>query len=136
MLFLFRELYDPAIHLTNKEYLAKYHIPLDVQSKIETPHLYMLAVSGSEDGSEDAADVVYPCKERVRTLSTPLKTSEGISIDDQMRLMNGDNPSVEQEDGTQHGGHGMFWMFWSHWRKVIGGKEEACTRRDFCSKRK
>lgn len=103
MLFLLRELYDPAIHLTNKEYLQKHGTPADVQAKIETPHLYMLGVSGS--GDADQLMFVPTRRECLRDLKEPISTSEGIKVHDKMRLMNGDSPAVELEDGTQKGGH-------------------------------
>ena len=34
-----------------------------------------------------------------------MKTEEGIEISDEMRFMNGDNPSIQFESGNQHGGH-------------------------------
>lgn len=50
MLFLVREIYDPAIHLTNKEYHNKYGIPnSQVQSQIEIPQLYMMGMTGGTD---------------------------------------------------------------------------------------
>ena len=41
MLFLVREMYNAAIHLTNEEYLAKIITTekIDVQAEIEQPHL-------------------------------------------------------------------------------------------------
>lgn len=103
MLFLLRELYDPAVHLTNKEYKQNHGIQVDVQSKIEAPHLYMLGVSGS--GDADQLMFVPTRRECLHELSETVVTSQGVHINDVMRLMNGDNPSVELEDGTQKGGH-------------------------------
>lgn len=49
MLFMVREMYDPAIHLSNDEYKDEHGITLDVQSRVEAPHLYLLGASSSKD---------------------------------------------------------------------------------------
>ncbi|KXJ06772.1 hypothetical protein AC249_AIPGENE6628 [Exaiptasia diaphana] len=103
MLFLLWELYDPAVHLSNQEYLEKHDTRVDVQSKIESPHLYMLGVSGSSDANH--LMFLPTRRECLMDLSTPISTDEGIRIQDKMRMMNGDSPAVELEDGTQKGGH-------------------------------
>lgn len=102
MLFLLRELYDPAIHLSNKEYKAKNGYDVDVQSLVEEPKLYMMGFSSSTD--EDQLMFVPTRNECLQGLSNTVQI-DGIQIADKMRFMNGDNPSVEFEDGTQKGGH-------------------------------
>ena len=104
MLFLLREVYDPAIHLTNDEYMAQNQISkrVDVQAVVEQPHLYMMGVCGSSDA--DQMLFIPTRQECLRGLSKPLQI-QGVNIKDKMRFMNGDNPSVEFEDGTQKGGH-------------------------------
>lgn len=54
MLFLLREVYDPAIDLTNDEYMAQNQISkrVDVQTIVEQPHLYMMGVCGSSDADQ------------------------------------------------------------------------------------
>lgn len=104
LLFLLREMYDPAVHLTNEEYMAKYSITkaVDVQATIEQPHLYMMGMCGSSDA--DQMLFIPTRQECLRSLSRPIQL-QGVNIKDKMKFMNGDNPSVEFEDGTQKGGH-------------------------------
>ncbi|KAK3734075.1 hypothetical protein QZH41_019813 [Actinostola sp. cb2023] len=103
MLFLVREVYDPAIHMTNQEYQQKNSVQVDVQSVIEEPHLYMMGLSGSSDA--DQMLFIPTRRECLQSFSQPVESKDGIAIQDKMRFMNGDNPSVEYEDGTQKGGH-------------------------------
>ena len=104
LLFLLREMYDPAVHLTNEEYLAKNNTSkrVDVQAGIEQPHLYMMGLCGSSDA--DQVLFIPTRHECLRGLLKPVQI-EDVTIKDKMRFMNGDNPSVEFEDGTQKGGH-------------------------------
>ena len=105
LLFLLREIYDPAIHLTNAEYMAKAESStkeVDVQAVVEQPQLYVMGVCGS--GDADQMLFIPTRQECLRGLSQPINL-QGVNIKDKMRFMNGDNPSVEFEDGTQKGGH-------------------------------
>jgi len=102
MLFLLRELYDPSIHLTNTEFKEKFGITKKVQSNIEEPKMYMMGRSGGSDADQLA--YIPTRRECLRGLSQPIEL-DGVPIVDKMRVMNGDNPSVEFEDGTQKGGH-------------------------------
>lgn len=52
MLFLLRELYDPACHLTSSEYKEKHGSYVDIQSAIEEPYLYLMGLSGSSDAEQ------------------------------------------------------------------------------------
>ena len=53
MLFLVREVYDPAVHLTSEGYKERHGGKgVDVQSTIEAPHLYMLGASGTKDSDQ------------------------------------------------------------------------------------
>lgn len=40
----------------------------------------------------------------LRELLQPVTNDAGIPIQDKMHFMNGDNPAIQMEDGTQHGG--------------------------------
>ena len=62
MLFLLREIYDPAVHLTNQEYRQKSNgEAIHVPSAREAPYLYMLGGSGAKDADQLA--VVPTCRE-------------------------------------------------------------------------
>ena len=52
MLFLVRELFDPAIHLSSKEYKGKTGEYIDTQAITETPQLYLMGPSGSKDSEQ------------------------------------------------------------------------------------
>ena len=97
-------MYDPAVHLTNEEYMAKNNTSkrVDVQAEIEHPHLYMMGLCGSSDA--DQVLFIPTRQECLRGLSTAVQIKD-VTIKDKMRFMNGDNPSVEFEDGTQKRGH-------------------------------
>ena len=104
MLFLVHEMYDPTIHLTNEEYLAKNtnNKKIDVQAEIEQPHLYMIGMCGSSDA--DQVLFIPTRRECLRDLSKEVQIQD-VKIKDTMIFMNGDNPSVEFEDETWKGGH-------------------------------
>lgn len=113
MLFSLRGVYDPAIHLSDEEARAKLREEVDVQASIfffffflqasiEKPHLYILGQSGSSIA--DQMKFVPTRQDDLRNLKQPIKTEEGIDISDEMRFMNGDNPSIQFESGNQHGG--------------------------------
>ena len=74
-----------------------------MQATIERRHLYILGQSKST--VEDQMQFVPTRQEDLRELHTLVSTDSGIEIHDTMRFMNGDNPAVEMEDGTQHGRH-------------------------------
>ena len=103
LLFLLREKYDPAVHLTNEEYMAKNNTSkrVDVQAQIEQPHLYTMGLCGSSDA--DQVLFIPTRQECLRGLSKAVQI-ENVTIKDKM-FLNRDNPAVEFEDGTQKGGH-------------------------------
>ena len=103
MLFCLRELYDPVIHMTRQEMLAKTGKNVDVQATVEEPQLCMLGQSRST--VEDQMNFIPTRQEDLRDLKNPTITASGIEVTDIMRYMNGGNPATEMEDGTQHGGH-------------------------------
>ena len=73
LLFLLREIYDPAIHLTNEEFMAKnnYSKKVDVQAEVEQPQLYMMGVCGSSDA--DQMLFIPTRQECLKGLSTPFQ---------------------------------------------------------------
>ena len=108
MLFLVREVFDPAVHLTNQEQKEKQGGKgVDVQSVIEAPHLYMLGAAGAKDSDQLAfIPTNRQCLKELKftEVQVPDKT-ERVELKEKMRFINGDNPAVEFEDGTQKGGH-------------------------------
>ena len=53
MLFLVREVYDPAVHRTSEEYKERHGGKgVDVQSTVEASHLNMLGASGAKDSDQ------------------------------------------------------------------------------------
>ena len=102
MLFWFRELYDPAIHVTRQEMLEKTGKDVDVQATVEEPQPYILGQSKST--VEDQMKFIPSRQEDLRDLKNPTETDSGIEVWDIMRFINGDNPATEMEDGIHHGG--------------------------------
>ena len=80
---------------------------MDVQSVIEAPHLYMLGAAGAKDSDQLA--FIPTRRECLKELNfTEVQVAdktETVELKEKMRFMNGDNPAVEFEDGTQKGGH-------------------------------
>lgn len=103
MLFCLREMYDPAIHFTDTEMLQKTGHSIDVQATIEEPYIYILGPSGST--IVEQMEFVPTRQDDLRDLANKVMTESGVPINDIMRFMNGDNPAIQFEDGTQHGGH-------------------------------
>lgn len=108
MLFLVREMYDPAVHLTSQEYKEKHGGKgIDIQSTIEAPHLYMLGASGAKDSDQLAfVSTRRECLKELQFTNVDIPDENtSVMLKEKMRFMNGDNPAVEFEDGTQKGGH-------------------------------
>ena len=103
MLFCLREVYDSAIHISDEEAKAKLGRDVDVKASIEKPHLYIIGQSGSS--IEDQMKFVPTRQDDLKNLKQAIKTEGGIELSDEMRFMNGDNPSIQFESGNQHGGH-------------------------------
>ena len=72
MLFCFRELYDPAIHVTRQEMLEKTGKDVDVQAKVEEPQLYILGQSKST--VEDQMKFIPSRLEDLRDFKNPTET--------------------------------------------------------------
>ena len=103
MLFCVREMYDPAIHLSDAEARVQYGKDVDVQATVERPYLYMLGQSSSS--IEDQIKFVPARHDDLVNLTQKVKTEEDVEVEDEMRFMNGDNPAANFECGNQHGGH-------------------------------
>ena len=88
-----------------KEYKEKHGGKgVDVQSTIEAPHLYMLGASGAKDSELAFVPTRRECLKELQVSEVHVPDSN-VTLSEKMRFMNGDNPSVEFEDGTQKGGH-------------------------------
>lgn len=80
LLFLLREMYDPAKHLTNQEYMAKHNTRKVVD---EQPQLYMMGVCGSSD----AKQMLYiPTRQECLRALSKLLQIQVVNIKDKMRL--------------------------------------------------
>lgn len=106
MLFLEREVFDPAAHLTSQEYKDE-HGGVDVQSIIEASHLYMLGASGAKDSDQLAfiPTLRQSLKELQFTEVQGTDEAPPAELREKIRFMNGDNPAVEFKEETQKGGH-------------------------------
>jgi len=96
-------MYDPAVFLTNEEYLSQNEATdISIQSEVEQPEIHMLCM-----GSSSIADQAALLGDRVDCLitpSTPVVASNGVEIYDNLRFFTGDHPAAQFEQGTQQGG--------------------------------
>ena len=96
-------MYDPAIFLTNEEYLSQSEVTdISIQSEVEQPEIHMLCM-----GSSSIADQAALLGDRIDcliTLSTPVAASNGVEIYDNLRFFTGDHPAAQFEQGTQQDG--------------------------------
>ena len=95
-------LYDDAVVLTNEEYHQEHHRNVDIQSQIEQPEIYMLAL-----GSPSIEDQAALLPERVaclHDLSETITASNGVAVTDRLQFFIGDKPAAQFERGTQIGG--------------------------------
>ena len=95
-------LYDDAVFWTNEEYHQEHHQNVDIQSQIEQPEIYMLAL-----GSPSIEDQAALLPERVaclHDLSETITASNGVAVTDHLHFFIGDKPAAQFERGTQIGG--------------------------------
>ncbi|CAB4010365.1 Hypothetical predicted protein [Paramuricea clavata] len=75
----------------------------DIQTKVETPEVYIVVRSGSSDVEQlTYVDTRLECLEE---LSIDIKTSGGNDVADKMRFFHGDSPARQLESGQQKGGN-------------------------------
>ena len=84
-------LYDPAVFLTDDECKEKYNI----QSEVEKPELYMLACQSNDNQLLYSEEQV----EDLLEINTPITSSNGVLINDVMRIFKGDDPAAQLEAG-------------------------------------
>ena len=104
LVFMVSSLYDPATHYTNAEYqnLAGCK-KVDVQTKVDSPEVYIVARSGSSDVEQlTYIDTRLECLE---DLSVKLQTNAGNDVSDIMRFFHGDSPARQLQSGQQKGGN-------------------------------
>ena len=80
---------------------------VDIQSTIEAPHLYLQGASGTKDSDQLAfVSTRRECLKELQFTKVDVPDENtSVMLKEKMRFMNGDNPAVEFEDGTQKGGH-------------------------------
>ena len=92
-------MYDPAVYLTNNEYLQKYKCRIDVQSTAEQPQLHILGRCPSNEQQllygEKKISFIINSKNKLET--------EAIYIEDIIRVFKGDKPAAQLEIGHQKG---------------------------------
>ncbi|EDO31463.1 predicted protein [Nematostella vectensis] len=101
MLFCLRELYGPAIYKSSQTYLEETGRKINIQATVESPKIYILGASKST--VDDQMQFVKTRQEDLKNQVSTI-TNEGIEVNEVMRYMNGDNPAIQMESGTQHGG--------------------------------
>ena len=102
IIFTINALYDPAIHLTDREYKEITGDNVCVQSIIEEPEIYIVARSRSNDEQLAYVDTRL---EDLMVIHAELTDHRGNKYTDIMRFFKGDGPSLQFEAGQQKGGH-------------------------------
>ena len=102
LVFMVACLYDPAFYYTDEEYERITGRKINVQAKVETPSVYIVARSSSSDKEQLCyVDTRLEC---LQDLSEPVTSKSGIEITDKMRFFHGDTPARQYECGQQKGG--------------------------------
>ncbi len=102
LVFMVAWLYDPALYYTDEEYEQITGRKINVQAKVETPSVYIVARSSSSDKEQLCyVDTRLEC---LQDLSEPVTSKSGIEITDKMRFLHGDTPARQYECGQQKGG--------------------------------
>lgn len=89
--------YDPAVYLTGDLRTTS------IQTIVEQPHLYLIALNSSS--VEDQAAIIPDRVSCLPDLNDPVVTESGIAVHDVIRFFIGDHPAQQFERGTQVGGH-------------------------------
>ena len=115
-------IYDQAVYLTNEEYQQKTGCAEDIQAKIESPEVYIIARSSSSDVEQLAyIDTRLEC---VQDMVVPLITHSGNPLTDVMRFFHGDSPARQFECGQQKGGN--------YYCSGCGAKAQRAYELDYC----
>ncbi|KAI8486075.1 hypothetical protein Bbelb_361750 [Branchiostoma belcheri] len=106
MVYMTSTVYDPAIHLTDAEYLELYGERICVQSHVEQPCIYMVARCSCSDNDQ----LCYSAERRECLHQMSMTVSVEINgtlheYSDVLRFFKGDLPAREFEAGQQRGGH-------------------------------
>ncbi|XP_066928359.1 uncharacterized protein [Clytia hemisphaerica] len=102
----FNVTYDKALFYTNEEYREKFHKNVNVQAKIKSPKMYLLARCPS---SEEQLFYSETRLEDIKSLSFDLEV-DGTIVKDVMRFFKGDGPACQTECGQQKGGNYFCWV--------------------------
>ena len=103
LVFMVSCLYDPACFYTDAEFEQLNRKRINIQAKVESPSVYIVARSSSSDKEQLCyVDTRLECLE---DLSNPVTSTSGIDINDIMRFFHGDTPARQYECSQQKGGH-------------------------------
>lgn len=102
--FMISALYDTAVFLTDEEFKERYpdRTPVDVQSAVEKPCLYILGQSKATD--VDQLSYTSTRLEDINSLHQPTYF-KGTANYDVLRVFSGDGPARQFEAGHQRGGN-------------------------------
>ena len=103
LVFMVSCLYDPACFYTDGEYEQLTGTQINIQAKVETPCVYIIARSTSSDTEQLC--YVETRVECLKDLSETLTSKSGIEVNDKMRFFHGDTPARQYECGQQKGGN-------------------------------
>ena len=103
LVFMVSCLYDPACFYTDSEYEQLTGTQINIQAKVETPSVYVIARSTSSDTEQLC--YVETRVECLKDLSETLTSKSGIEVNDKVRFFHGDTPARQYECGQQKGGN-------------------------------
>lgn len=103
LVFMVSCLYDPACFYTDAEFERLNGKKINVQAKVESPSVYIVARSSSSD--KEQLCYVNTRLECLHDLSHPLTSKSGIEVNDKMRFFHGDTPARQYECSKQKGGN-------------------------------
>ncbi|CAB4023496.1 Hypothetical predicted protein [Paramuricea clavata] len=104
LVFMVSCLYDLAVHYTTEEYQnLTGNKNIDIQMKVQTPEVYIVARSGSSDVEQlSYIDTRLEC---LQDMKAKLQTKSGNNDTDTMRFFHGDSPARQLEAGQQKRGN-------------------------------
>ena len=121
LVFMVPCLYDPAAFYTDAEFEQLKGRRINVQAKVESPSVYIVARSSSSDKEQLA--YVETRLECLEDLSNPVTCSAGIEFKDIMRFFHGDTTAQQYECCRQKGGN--------YYRTICGAKTDRVCEMDY-----
>ena len=102
LVFTVNAMYDPAVFYTDREWFENFKEKKSIQGVVETPEVYIVGRCKANDEQLSFTDTRVAC---LQGISMPVTSSNGIVINDIVRVFHGDGPACQLEAGQQKGGN-------------------------------